>query len=179
MKTGISVRDAMTARPITITESTIVEKCAKIMLEHKVGSLIVVEGNSIVGMITERDFVNNVIARGLDPKKLTARDIMRINIITISPNIDIFEAMLKMNKEHVRRLPVVENNKIIGFLTHRDILKIQPELFALRVEKMAVKESERKPITRSGNIEGECEKCENYTLLHNIDGRFICDECRD
>ncbi|MEW6063571.1 MAG: CBS domain-containing protein [Nanoarchaeota archaeon] len=182
MRTGISVRDAMTTKPIVIKPDISAEECAKIMLKDNVGSLVVKDKDGLVGIITEKDFVNKLIAKGLDPKNVSAEDIMRRDVITIDPNTDIFDAMVKMNKERIRRLPVVENGKMIGFLTHRDILKVQPHLFEIFMEHMNImniREAERKPIFRAGSVEGECENCNTFTLLHDINGKFICDECID
>ena len=68
MRTGISVRDAMTQKPIVIKPDISAEECAKIMLKNKVGNLVVHDENKLVGMITEKDFVDKVIAHGLAPK---------------------------------------------------------------------------------------------------------------
>jgi len=182
MRTQISVRDAMTTKPIVVKPGITAEECAKIMLKNDVGSLVVKDKDKIVGIITEKDFVNKLIAKGLNPKEVVAEDIMRRDVITIDPNTDIFDAMVKMNKEKVRRLPVVENGRMIGFLTHRDILKVQPHLFEIFMEHMNImniREAERKPIFRSGSTEGECESCSTFTLLHNAKGKFICDDCME
>ncbi len=174
MKTGISVRDAMTQKPIAVKPDISVEEGAKIMLKNKVGSLIIQEGNKLLGMVTEKDFVDKVIARGLNAKEVAIRDIMKINVITISPDVDIFEAMTKMNEGGIRRLPVIENGKMIGFLTHRDVLKIQPQLFDLVVEHINIRESDRK----LGKIlEGECEDCGLFTILRYFKGAYLCDDC--
>ena len=179
MKSGVYVRDAMTKMPVVVAPNKPVEECARIMLQNKVGSLIVQEKGKLLGIITEKDFIDRIIAIGLDPKKLEAKDIMKKDIITISPDIDINDAMLKMSKEGVKRFPVIENNKMVGYLTYSDVLRIQPTLFELFLERMTIKEEGSKPLYKSNNgIEGECEKCHAFTLLNNANGRFLCNECK-
>jgi len=67
-------------------------------------------------------------------------------VITITPDVDIYEALLVMRDEDVRMLPVLDGNKLVGLLTVKDILKIEPALFELLAEKLILKEEHNKPI---------------------------------
>ena len=142
MKTGIKVIDAMSKRPITILPDEIIINCTKLMLDKHVGSLLVKENEKLEGVLTERDLVR-MISLGIDPKTTKVKQIMTKKIITITPEKDIYDAILLMNKENVRRLPVILNDKIIGLLTIRDILTLQPTLFDLILEKIHIRDSMR------------------------------------
>jgi len=144
-RAGVKVGDAMTEKPVIVSSLDTIETCAKKMLENSVGNVIIKENNSLKGIITEKDFVEKVIALGKDPKTLRAQDIMEKNLKTITPDVDIQDAMQKMIKEGIRRLPVVDTKgQLIGILTHRDILKLQPSLFDIFVENIKIKDSIRK-----------------------------------
>jgi len=71
---------------------------------------------------------------------------MEKRLITIAPEVDIFDAINMMSEYNIRHLPVMSDNKMIGFVTLKDILKIEPELFELLVDKFELRETERKPI---------------------------------
>ena len=101
---------------------------------------------------------------------------MTTNMVTISSNLDIIEAIKIMNTKHVRRLPVVNNGKLIGLLTMRDLLKIEPELISLRVDTIDLKEEKRKP---SRFIDGECSECGNFTLVERVFRENLCEDCKE
>ena len=131
----LSVRDTMTRLPVAVGLNTLVSDCARIMLKEDVGSLIIEENNILKGIVTEKDLVNKIIARGEDPKKTKVKDIMEKNLVTIDPNKDIIEAIRIMSANDLRRLPVIENDNLVGLLTLKDILRVQPELFDIVLEK--------------------------------------------
>lgn len=173
MKTGIKVSDAMSQKPVTIQPTKTIFECAKVMLKKHVGSLLIANITELQGILTEKDLVT-FIAKDLNPKKTSVSKIMTKKIDTISPDVDLYDALIKMKTEKVRRLPVVHNKKLIGMLTLNDILKIQPAMFEILSERAKIETSKKvqKP------IEGECELCENFGKLYEVDGQFICEECR-
>ncbi len=126
MKTGYVVGDAMTTHPILISPESSISECAKVMSEEKVGSLVVQKSGKIAGIITDTDIVRKVIALGMDPKRMTAEDAMVKNVVTITPERDLYDAIVKMNEVSIRQLPVVDGGKILGLLTLKDVLKIEP-----------------------------------------------------
>lgn len=180
MKTGIKVVDAMTNKPVMASSDMTATECAKLMRKYEVGSVLVKESKTIIGIITELDFVTKVIAKGRNPAELHLRDIMEKDLITISPEKDIYEAMMEMRRSDIRRLPVKDGDDIIGFLTMKDILKIEPQLFELMVEKISIREEASKPTFSSGKIEeGMCESCGNYSeKLLSDSGTKLCPECK-
>ena len=139
MRTNIKVMDAMTKRPIVVSPNNTVIECTRLMLDKHVGSLLVKEDEKLLGFLTERDLVK-MISLGIDPRTTEVKRIMTTRIVTITPEKDIYEAIILMNKENLRRLPVILNDRIIGLITLRDILTIQPTLFDLMLDKISIQD---------------------------------------
>ena len=152
MRTGYKVCDAMTKSPVTVSPDTSIKKCAELMAENKVGSLIIKDDHKLLGIIKERDIVRSVVLENKKPSEALVKDYMVKKVITVLPEEDIYDALVIMRDEDVRMLPVIDGNKVIGLLTVKDILKIQPSLFDLLAEKIVLKEEESKPIFASRNF---------------------------
>ncbi|MBI2565028.1 CBS domain-containing protein [Candidatus Woesearchaeota archaeon] len=179
MQTGIKVLEAMTERPIIVTPDTNLVECAEIMKRNHVGSLLVKEDHKLRGILTEQDIVRKAVVKDKKPSKITASDIMEITLRTIAPENDIFDALQMMRDYNIRHIPVTENEKLIGLVTLKDILKIQPDLFEILVEKFELKEEQRKPVF-AAKEEGLCESCGEYSPeLKRKDGVMICSDCRE
>jgi len=144
MQTGYKVIDVMTNKPVVAEKTDSLKDAAKKMVDANVNSLIIKELDKAVGIVTDEDLVRKVIAKGLDPKKTKVKDVMETDLITITPGKDIYDAMQLMRSHNIRQLPVLDKGKFVGFLTAKDILKIQPELFDLYIEKYELKEEQRK-----------------------------------
>jgi len=142
MKTGVSVGDAMNTKPIVVLPIMNIQNCTVLMLKKKVGSLLVVEKTKLVGIITEKDILRQIVAKHLSPKKLTVKDIMTKKVKTIEPDKDLYEAMMFMKKHKLRRLPVLHNGELQGLLTEKDIMNIQPTLLDIAEEKSTFFETE-------------------------------------
>ena len=171
----------MTRKPIAVTPDTTVIECAKLMLAKKVGSLVIKEGDVLKGYLTEQGIVHKIVAKNIDASKTPVSKIMAVKVATIEPNLDIYDALVKMRDLDTRQLPVVDDGKLVGLLTLKDILKIQPQLFDLIVEKIELREQELKPIFQasSQSLEGTCDLCGQYFQdLREFEGDFLCAECR-
>src|SRR3989338_8427788 len=157
MRTGIQVADAMTRKPIIASPDENVRECSKRMIKENVGSLLIIQGGKILGFITERDIIKKVVAKELDPKTTRIQDIMTKEVISIEPERDLYDAILLMNTENVRRLPVLSKNKVVGLVTIKDIVKINPAMFELFMHKIHVREE----VDKQSQMyeEGTCEKC--------------------
>jgi len=142
MQTGYKVIDVMTTKPITAGKEMPLVDAAKLMEDTNVNSLLIIENESVAGIITDEDIVRGVVAKGLDAKKLRVKDIMITDVISITPEKDLYDALLLMRDNNIRQLPVIRNKKLTGFLTSKDILKIEPELIDLLVEKYSINERE-------------------------------------
>lgn len=174
MNTGYKVCDAMTRRPVIVSPDSNIQHCSKVMEKENVGSLLIKNGGKLGGIITDQDIVRRIIAYGIDTKKTKVSKYMSKKLVTISPEKDIFEAITLMANLNVKQLPVLDGNKMVGLLTQKDVLKIEPELFDLLVDKLNIREEESKP---TGN-EGACDECGNFSKrLIRRDGSVICKEC--
>lgn len=150
METGIKVQDVMTRHPVTVNVTITVEEAAKLMGEKEVGSLLVLDKHGeLFGIVTEQDIVRKVVAKGLEPS-MSIKAAVEQRIFTIEPHEDIFEAMSFMGKQNIRHLPVLNNSKLVGFVTIKDILKIHPQLVDLIVDRMELKEQDKKLASMSG-----------------------------
>ena len=179
MKTGITVMDAMTEKPIVLPPSDSIKHCSEEMAKHHVGTIIVKENEKVIGVIAEQDIVRKIIAKGLDPYKMKLKEVMETKLVTITADTDIFDALMKMKDLNIRHLPVIDNDKMIGLITLKDILKIEPQLFELMVEKFELKEEERKPIHHFNPSEGICQLCGEYSeKLNHIGNSLVCDKCK-
>jgi len=177
MKTGYKVCDAMTERPITTSPNSTLRECADLMIKNQVGSVVVVENDILKGILTESDFAK-VISANLDTKKSLVKSVMSKRVVTITPDKDISDALEVMKKYDFKHLPVVQGKKIIGFLTLKDVLRIQPQLLDLILERLEIRELSRKPIASTNCNEGLCQVCGNFDPdLHELSGTLLCFSC--
>ena len=181
MDTGIKVGDLMTRNFIYVTPEINLKECAKIMIKKRVGSLLVKEEDKLKGILTEKDIVWAVVKKSAsDLENIKASDLMRRKVTTIKPGADITDAMKKFKKKKIRRLPVIEKKRLIGFITANDILRIDPGLFQAIAETIQIKERKAK-IKRRGIIterkSGICEECGVFDLLYKEDIQWLCDNC--
>lgn len=117
-----------------------IDECARTMKRHSVGSVIVGTGSVFVGLVTEQDLVHSVIAQGAEPSELCVADIMSTDVVTVAPELELSEAMRRMTRHRIRHLPVLEENRLVGFLTIKDLLDIQPALIEIFTERNRQKE---------------------------------------
>ena len=144
METVVKVFDAMTTRPVVTSRSTNLVECAKLMAQKNIGSLIIKEGERFVGIITEQDIVRRGVAKGVDLTTTAVDKVMSTDVVLGSPGMDIFDALATMRDYDLRHLPIVDEGKLMGLVTMKDILKIHPDLFDILVEKMEIAEQGRK-----------------------------------
>jgi len=119
---GKTVREAMTSKPCTIDADKDVAYAAKMMKDEDVGVAPIVDGDQLVGVLTDRDIAVKVVAEGKDPQTTKVREVASTNVVTIDPQQDLDEALRTMAQHQVRRLPVVEEDgKIVGVLAQADV----------------------------------------------------------
>src|SRR6266511_1132300 len=119
-----NIRDVMTSNPCTIDAEKSVAYAAKMMREEDVGLAPIVEGDKLIGMLTDRDIATRVAAEGRDPDQVKVRDVASKQLVTIDPGQDLDEALRMMAKHQVRRLPVVEEDgRLVGVVAQADIAR--------------------------------------------------------
>ena len=130
---GTKVRDVMTDRPRCVTLETPISEVAQLMESEDIGSLPVLEGDQLAGMVTDRDIVLRAVAKGKDPRGMPVREVASRELVTVYAEDDLSSALKKMASQQVRRLPVVdEENRLVGVLAQADV--------ALEVKEKAVGE---------------------------------------
>ncbi len=116
-----SIRDAMTGDPRSIGASATVVEAARLMREEHVGSLPITDDERLVGMITDRDITTRVVAEAADLETTSVGDVYSRDPISVEPDKDLEEALQLMARHQVRRLPVVENGRLVGIVAQADI----------------------------------------------------------
>jgi predicted transcriptional regulator len=100
----------------------------KIMNQHGIGCLVVMKNGSPIGIVTERDLLKKVLAESKNPKKIRVKEIMSKPLIVGKPDIKIEEVFKLMFERKIKKLPIVEDGKLLGLVTFTDLLRVQPQL---------------------------------------------------
>jgi len=117
-----TIREVMTADPTTISTTSSVEEAAQLMKSDDIGDVLVVNRNKkLAGILTDRDIVVRAAAEGADLKVLKVEEIVTKDVKTVSPDAPVEEAVTLMRQEAVRRLPVVEDGKLLGIVSLGDL----------------------------------------------------------
>lgn len=133
-----TVKDVMTPSPTSIGSGEMVVEAARRMVAEDVGSLPVVSEEQLVGMVTDRDLVVHVLAKDLDPHKVPVADVCSENPVTASPDESLDDALQRMAKDQVRRLPVVSDGRLVGILAQADVARTaHPESTGRLVEEIS------------------------------------------
>jgi len=121
--------------PVTTSSATTVGAAARLMKEHRIGALLVVEQGRLAGIFTERDALFRVIAEGRDPEKTRVSEVMTANPRTITPDRPLGHALHLMYEGEFRHVPVVENGKPLGMVSARDALGPDLQQFIAELDK--------------------------------------------
>ena len=121
---GQSIKDVMTSNPCSIDADKPVAYAAKMMRYEDVGLAPIVEGDKLIGMLTDRDIAVRVVAEGKDPGQVTVKEVASKQVVTIDPQQELDEALRIMAKHQVRRLAVVEEDgKLVGVVAQADVAR--------------------------------------------------------
>jgi CBS domain-containing protein len=172
----VKVKEIMKKYVVTADPDISISNAAKIMTNNRIGSVVLVKSEKPVGIVTSED-ITTVVARGMDPKKVRARDLKKRRFIYASPEDEILKVTRKMVKNGVKRLPIIKNKKLVGMVSDKEILSTSPELIDILSEKLKARiERVASPMEP---ISGICENCEAYSdELRNVGGRWLCEGCR-
>ena len=119
----MKVKDAMAKVVHRAKKNDKVGDIASKMKQEDIGFIPVVDGEVLIGVITDRDIVISCIAEGHDPRGETAEHLMNRSVTTVGPDDDIEEAGRKMERDEIRRLPVVDNGRLVGVLSHGNLVQ--------------------------------------------------------
>jgi len=144
METGYRVGEVMTNNPVSVGPRDSLADCAEKMDKFNVGALLVTEDRNIHGIITQGDIVRRAFKLKEIPHNIKVQDIMQPDVVTVAPDKDIHEALMLMSNMNIKHLPVVEKEELVGLLTNKDVLKLEPQLFELISHRIELREDERK-----------------------------------
>lgn len=116
-----SIRDVMTPDPISLPASATLTDAAQYMRTENIGDVLVDDGATLRGMVTDRDIVVRAVAEGLDTKTTTLGEVCSEDLVTLSPDDAVGDAVRIMSERAIRRLPVVVNGHVVGIVALGDL----------------------------------------------------------
>ncbi len=119
----MNIEKLMIRNVVTLQENATVHEAVQLLNKHKIGCLIILSNDQIRGIITERDLLERVLEQCKNPRQTRVTEIMTRKIITGTPTMDVLEATRLMFKLKVKKLPITENNKLVGIVTLTDIAR--------------------------------------------------------
>lgn len=176
MTTRVLVRDIMNSPVISASTEASIKDIAIKMKEEKVGSIVIMDKEKTLGIVTDWDIVSNAVVKDVKPSMLKSSDIMQ-QLHTIEGEEGVTEAARILRKHNIKRLGVVYKNRLVGIISASDVIAVTPDLVGVISEKSALIRGET---GRSmGNVSGYCDECGEWSdLLQYEEGTFTCEECR-
>jgi CBS domain-containing protein len=133
------VREVMTTNVKTVRPFSTVKDVVQKMNKFGIGSVVVVEEDRPVGIITERDIMRSIAEQFFDPSVVKVKDIMSTQLVTISGDVSVEEAARLMASRKIKKLPVVEDEKLVGIVTSMDVMRANPKIVGLLEELLKTK----------------------------------------
>lgn len=149
----IQVADVMTKQVVAVDSEATVREAVGLMNKFEIGCLIILTSDKVDGIVTERDILKRVVGDNKDADKTRIKEIMSKPVWIIEPNAELETALKNMLRMKIKKLPVVENGKLVGLLTLTDIARFQPELL-----------SKFKKILMEGQSPRRIQKVVNYYI---------------
>jgi CBS domain-containing protein len=178
MTTRVLVRDIMNSPVVSASPSDTVRDIAKKMKEEKIGSIVIMEKDKPVGIVTDWDIVSNGVVKDAKPSQIKAKDVMK-DIHTIESEESITEAARLLRKHNIKRLGVIYKNHLVGIISSSDVIAVTPDLVDIVSEKAAIIRGELGIARPAGKVSGYCDECGEWSdLLQYDEGTFICEVCR-
>lgn len=181
MEVKMPVKEIMTRDVVTVDINNNVPQLAQHMLNYKVGSVIITDKEQPVGIVTERDIVKKIVSKNLRPDDISIKELMTTPLISIPSTEDVTETMHRMVKMEIRRLPVVENGKLVGIITDTDLLAISAEMGSIFSDLITMhREKIFSQQTEGQVLKGICEDCGYISdNLMAVEGKLLCESCRE
>lgn len=171
----IRVADIMSTKIISVNPEDSVLEAVKKMIASKIGNVLVISKNKIKGILTEKDLITKIISKNLLPEKFKVKQLMTKKVITAKKEMTIQDAARLMINKGIHRLPVTTKGNLIGIITANDLLRVQPGLIDVLIEKYKYL-----PSFTEHCVSGICEKCNSYSNnLIRINGSLICPKCKN
>jgi len=123
----LKVKDVMVGEVITVEANVTVREAVRLMNDHEIGCLVVVQDGKPTGIVTERDMLKRVLVATRDPRAIEVGEVMSKPLLFMEPEKEIEEAVKLMFKHKIKKLPVIENERLVGLVTLTDIIR-SPEV---------------------------------------------------
>jgi CBS domain-containing protein len=118
---GQKVHEVMTDHPVAVDPQATLAEAARLMRENDIGDVLVAEGNQLRGIVTDRDIVVRAVADGRDVRQTTVAEVTSVDVAAVSPDDEADEAVLIMRERSVRRIPVVDVDRLVGVVSLGDM----------------------------------------------------------
>ncbi|NHV06595.1 MAG: CBS domain-containing protein [Thaumarchaeota archaeon] len=117
------VKDVMSYPVISVLSTDPISEAVSKMINHEIGAVLVNVGGKTEGIITERDLIKRIIYEGRDPNKTRCGEIMSKPLITVDPDASIIKAITLMKEKGIRRVVVMKDNKAVGIVTEKELIR--------------------------------------------------------
>lgn len=124
----LKVEEAMVRKVVTVNENTSVREAVKVMNEFEIGSVIVVSEGKAAGILTERDILKRIVAGARDASKTKVKEVMTTPLVIVEPGKELEEAVKLMFQMKIKKLPVVEGERLVGLLSLTDVARFHPQI---------------------------------------------------
>ncbi|MBS3052502.1 MAG: CBS domain-containing protein [Candidatus Aenigmarchaeota archaeon] len=125
---NMQVKDVMKTQVVIARPDANIREAAKIMTDLDIGCLVVLDKDKIVGILSETDVLKKIVAQGADPEKTKVEDIMTKDVVTIDMDKNIEDVAEMMVEKKLKRLPVVNDGKLVGIITATDLISYEPKM---------------------------------------------------
>lgn len=172
------VKDIMSKPVYTIGMAKTAQDAGRLMSKIRRGCLVITKKGKPVGIISDSDLIKRVVAKNFKADKLKLEDIMSKPIITVHPDDDVSEAIKKMKKSNIHRLPVISEGRLLGLISLSDIAKTSPEMLDLLDYRTRMRELPTE--INEEFASGICDSCGNFfERLQNVNDQWLCESCKD
>lgn len=142
----MQIKDVMKTDVKTIPPGSTVQEAAEKMSQNRIGCLIVVEKERMMGIITERDILTRLVAENLTASKTRVDKIMTTEVVMIGPDREVSDAAEIMIERRIKKLPVISEDRLVGIVTLFDMCSVEPELIKKASSLMAFSDDKKKII---------------------------------
>ena len=176
VRTRVLVREVMNSPVISGEPNESIKQISEKMTASRVGSVVIVENDVPIGIVTDGDIVTKVVSKDSKPSLIRASDVMSKPLHIIESEKEIIEAARAMRRFGIKRLGVSYKRGLVGIISISDILAITPELFDIISEKTMIVTG--RASAQPTYLAGYCDNCNQWSdSLLEIDGKFLCNEC--
>jgi len=175
----VKVEELMSKPVFTVSSSSSVKQAAGIMKQKGIRGLVVADAGQTVGVVTDRDLVEKVVAANKNADKVKVSDVMtpKAKLIVARPDEDIVTVAKRLRKAGVGRVPIVTaEGKLVGIVTETDLTRAYPGMLEILYEELEEKGLPIAPDRET--MAGKCDRCGNYSeFLVQYGEEWLCDEC--